>query len=102
MFRWIVKLIRDDYGIDETKLTRTANIEEDIGLSTEQLEEVVDIISQSFGVVFIAGTLDELVKLEELCMLSSWLAGFYKQPEFLGAAYVASAKAVNPKTETAG
>ena len=33
LFRWIVKLIRDEYGIDEAKLTRTATIEEDLGLT---------------------------------------------------------------------
>jgi hypothetical protein len=58
MFRWIVKLIRDDYGIGEDKLTRTADIETDIGLTVEQREEVLDIIAKSFGVAFPDGTLD--------------------------------------------
>lgn len=97
MFRWIVKLIRDDHGIAEDRLTRHAVIEQDIGLSMEQLEVVLGEISESFAVSFPQGTLDELVKLEELCMLSSWLAGFYKQPEFLGADFAAAAKALNPK-----
>lgn len=97
MFRWIVKLIRDDYGVGEDRLTRHAVIEKDIGLNLEQLEVVLGEIAESFGVKFPDGTLDEIVKLEELCMLSSWLAGFYKQPEFLGAGYAASAKAINPK-----
>ena len=26
MFRWIVKLIRDEYGIEESRLTRTASV----------------------------------------------------------------------------
>jgi hypothetical protein len=95
-FRWIVKYIRDEYGIDEEKLTRSANIETDIGLNIEQVEEVLQTISESFGIVFPPGTLDELVKFEELCMLSAWMAGFYKRPEFLGDAFVAAAAAINP------
>ena len=97
MFRWIVKLIRDEYGIPEDKLTRNAVIETDIGLNAEQLEEVLGVIAGAFEVRFPDGTLDELVRLEELCVLSSWLAGFYKQPPFLGAGYVTAAKAVNPR-----
>ena len=97
MFRWIVKLIRDDYGVGEDRLTRHAVIEKDIGLNLEQLEVVLGEIAESFGIKFPEGTLDEIVKLEELCMLSSWLAGFYKQPEFLGADYAASAKVINPR-----
>jgi len=97
MFRWIVKLIRDDYGIPEDRLTRHAVIEKDIGLNLEQLEVVLGEIAESFNVKFPDGTLDEIVKLEELCMLSSWLAGFYKQPEFLGGGYAASAKSINSR-----
>ena len=97
MFRWIVKLIRDDYGIPEERLTRHAIIEKDIGLNLEQLEVVLGEIAESFSVRFPESTLDEIVKLEELCMLSSWLAGFYKQPDFLGADYASSAKAINPR-----
>jgi len=99
MFRWIVKVIRDEYGVGEDKLTRTADIETDIGLSIEQREEVLDLIAKSFGVNFPDGTLDELVKFEELCLLSAWLHGLYKRPEFLGDAYVASAAAVNPRAQ---
>jgi hypothetical protein len=101
MFRWIVKLIRDEYGIDEAKLTRTANIEQDLSLSIEQVERVLDYVQEAFGVKFPPGTLDELVKLEELCLLASWLAGFYKRPEFLGAAYAETAMAANPKAQAA-
>ena len=66
MFRWIVKLIRDEYGIDEAKLTRTANIEQELSLSTEQVERVLDYVQEAFAVKFPPGTLDELVKLEEI------------------------------------
>jgi hypothetical protein len=99
MFRWIVKLIRDDYGVGEDKLTRTAHIETDIGLSIEQTEEVLEIVSSSFQIRFPPGTLDELMKFEELCMLAAWLNGLYKQPEFLGAEYVTRAVAMNPKAQ---
>lgn len=99
MFRWIVKLVRDEYGVDETKLTRTAIIETDAGLTIEQTEEVLEIIATSFQIKFPPGTLDELVKLEELCMLASWLNGLYKKPEFLGAEFAAKAMAMNPKAQ---
>ena len=99
MFRWIVKLIRDEYGVGEDKLTRTADIETDIGLSIEQREEVLETIAKSFDISFPDGTLDELVKFEELCLLSAWLHGLYKRPEFLGDAYVAAAAAVNPRAQ---
>ncbi|MBF0562813.1 MAG: acyl carrier protein [Alphaproteobacteria bacterium] len=95
MFRWIVKLIRDDYGIDEKLLVRTANLETDCGLSIEQVEEVLDIIAESFVISFPGGTLDEVVKLEELCMLASWIKGYYKRPEFLSEAFVGRCAAVN-------
>lgn len=96
LFRWIVKLIRDEYGISEEKLTRFAIIETDIGLSIEQIEEVLGTLAESFKITFPPGTLDELVKFEELCMLAAWLAGFYKQPEFLGGSFAATAASMNP------
>lgn len=99
MFRWVVKLIRDEYGIDEEKLTRHAHIDTDIGLSNEQLEEVVEIISKCFSITFPPGTLDELVKFEELCMLAAWMHGLYKRPEYLGDAYVAAVVALNPRAQ---
>ena len=40
MFRWIVKLIRDEYEMDESILTRTAALETDCGLMIEQLEAI--------------------------------------------------------------
>jgi hypothetical protein len=97
MFRWIVKLIRDDYGVDEAQLTRHAHIETDIGLSLEQTEELLEIIAGCFSIRFPPGTLDELVKFEEMCMLAAWLNGLYKQPEFLSAAFVAAAASLNPR-----
>jgi hypothetical protein len=100
LFRWIVKLIRDEYGIPEEKLVRTATIETDLGLSIEQIEEVLATLSESFNIKFPPQTLDELVKFEELCMLAAWLAGFYKQPEFLGANFAAAAAAMNPSAGT--
>lgn len=99
MFRWVVKLIRDDYGVPEESLTRFAHIETDIGLTVEQTEEVLEIVSTAFSIRFPPGTLDELVKFEELCMLAAWLNGLYKQPEFLGAAYAAQALEVNPRAQ---
>ena len=99
MFRWIVKMIRDEYGVGEDKLTRTADIDTDIGLSIEQREEVLEIIAKSFSVTLPDGTLDELVKFEELCLLSAWLHGLYKRPEFLGAAFAATAASANPRAQ---
>ncbi|WP_210324256.1 acyl carrier protein [Azorhizobium oxalatiphilum] len=96
MFRWIVKLIRDDYGIPEDQLTRNAAIEEDLGLQAEQLEQVMDALSEAFKIRFPEGALNELVRLEELCLLASWLAGFYKQPPFLADSFAAEAMAMNP------
>jgi hypothetical protein len=99
MFRWVVKLIRDDYGVDEEKLTRHAHIETDIGLNMEQVEEVLEITSAAFSIRFPPGTLDELVKFEELCMLAAWLHGLYKRPEFLGADFAAKAASLNPRAQ---
>ncbi|CAO3437619.1 acyl carrier protein [Azospirillum doebereinerae] len=95
MFRWIVKLIRDEYGIDEALLTRNATLETDIGLSIEQVEQVLEYIAESFEVHFPGGTLDELVKLEELCLLASWMKGYYKRPEFISDAFEGRCRAVN-------
>ena len=95
MFRWIVKLIRDEYGVDEKILTRTAVLETDCGLSIDQVEEVLEIIAESFAVSFPGGTLDEVLKLEELCMLAAWLKGLFKKPEFISAGFEAKCRAVN-------
>jgi hypothetical protein len=95
MFRWIVKLIRDEYEVDETILTRTAALETDCGLVIEQLEAVIDIIAGSFELRFPPGTLDEVVRLEELCMLASWMKGFYKRPPFISDAFEATCRSQN-------
>jgi hypothetical protein len=95
MFRWIVKLIRDEYEIDESILTRTAVLETDCGLVIEQVEAVLEVIAQSFQLRFPPGTLDEVVKLEELCMLASWMKGFYKRPPFISDGFEASCRDLN-------
>jgi hypothetical protein len=96
MFRWIVKLIRDDFQIEEARLTRTAALETDLGLSAEQIEDVMGTIAESFTIRFPDGTLDEVLKLEELCMVASWMKGFYKRPEFISEGYEAKCRAANP------
>jgi hypothetical protein len=48
MFLRIVKLIRDDYGVDEKQLVRTAVLETDCGLAIEQVAAVLAIIAESF------------------------------------------------------
>jgi hypothetical protein len=95
MFRWIVKLIRDEFGIDEKILVRTATLETDIGLSIEQVEQVLEYIAESFQVRFPENTLDEIVKLEELCMLASWMKGYYKRPEFISDGFETQCRGVN-------
>lgn len=96
MFRWIVKLIRDEYGIQEALLVRNATLETDLGLTIEQVEEVLEHIADSFVIRFPEGTLDEIVKLEELCMLASWMKGFYKRPEFISDEFEQRCTALNP------
>ena len=95
MFRWIVKLIRDEFGIDEKILVRTATLETDMGLSIEQVEQVLEYIPESFQVRFPENTLDEIVKLEELCMLASWMKGDYKRPEFISDGFRAQCRYIN-------
>ena len=96
MFCWIVKVIRDDYGIDETKLTRHAVLETEIGLGIEQIEEVLAIIGQSFAINFPTEILDEVVRLEELCMVASWLKGLYRRPDFVSEGFDAACRSANP------
>ena len=96
MFRWIVKLIRDEYEVDESKLVRTALLETDCGLMIEDVEAVLGIIAESFSVRFPPGTLDEVLKLEELCMLGAWLKGLYKRPVFISDGFEAKCRALNP------
>jgi hypothetical protein len=96
MFRWIVKLIRDDYNIDEAKLVRTAQLETELSLTVEQVEQVLEVIGDSFVIKFPDGTLDEILKLEELCMLASWMKGFYKRPDFISDGFEARCRTANP------
>ncbi len=96
MFRWIVKLIRDDYEVDEQKLVRTAVLETDCGLAIEDVEAVLGIVAESFAIRFPPGTLDEIVKLEELCILSIWLKGYDRRPEFISDAFEGRCRAANP------
>ncbi len=95
MFRWIVKLIRDDYDVDETRLVRTAVLETDCGLVIEQVEAVLAIIGESFQLHFPPETLDEVLKLEELCMLASWMKGLYKRPDCISEGFAAHCRALN-------
>jgi hypothetical protein len=97
LFRWIVKLIRDEYGIEESRLVRTASLEGDLGLSIEQVEEVLDHVAKSFELKFPAGTLDEVLKLDELCMLAAWLTGLYKRPPCIGDDFAARCMALNAR-----
>nr|WP_294523507.1 acyl carrier protein [uncultured Rhodopila sp.] len=96
MFRWIVKLIRDEFDVDEAILVRAAVLETDCGLIIEQVESVLGIIGESFHLSFPAGTLDEVLKLEELCMLAAWMKGLYKRPEFISGGFEARCRAANP------
>jgi hypothetical protein len=96
MFRWIVKLIRDEYEVDETILVRSAVLETDCGLLIEQVEAVMGTIGESFQLQFPDGTLDEVVKLDELCMVASWMKGLYKRPDFISAGFEERCRAANP------
>lgn len=96
MFRWIVKLIRDDFSIDEAKLVRTAQLETELSLTLEQVEQVLDVIGDSFAIKFPDGTLNEVLKLEELCMLASWMKGLYKRPDFVSDGFESRCRTVNP------
>ena len=96
MFRWIVKLIRDEYSIDEAKLTRHAALETELGLSLEQVEQVLEAIADSFTIRFPEGVLDEVLRLEELCMVASWIKGLYKRPEFISEGFDGRCRAANP------
>lgn len=95
MFRWIVKLIRDDYDIDESILIRSAVLESDCSLSVEQIEGVLEIIGESFEIRFPDGTLNEVVRLEELCMLAGWMKGLYKRPDFISGGFEDRCRASN-------
>jgi hypothetical protein len=89
-------MIRDEYEIDEAILTRTATLETDCGLLSEQLEAILAILAQSFTLGFPPGTLDEVVRLEELCMLAAWMKGLYKRPAFISDGFEATCRDMNP------
>ena len=94
--RAIVRLLRDQYGIEEDRLTRAALLDRDLGLDAEQLEGLLAMIEESFALRFPEGTLDEVLRLEDLALLASWLKGFYKRPGFLSEACAEKARALNP------
>ena len=96
MFRWIVKLIRDEYEVDEAFLTRAAVLETDCGLMIEQVEAVLGIVGNSFSLRFPPETLDEVLRLEELCMLASWMKGLYKRPPFISDGFESNCRGMNP------
>lgn len=96
LFRWIVKLIRDEYDVPENTLTRTATLESDCGLVIEQVEEVLALVSQAFAIRFPPSTLDEVLRLEELCMLAAWLKGLYKKPPFISDNFDQICRGLNP------
>jgi hypothetical protein len=95
LFRWIVKLIRDEYGIEEKILTRTVVLEEETGLTTEQLEGILDYIAEAFEVTFPADVLSEVVTLEDLCMLVAWFKGMYKKPDFVTPGFETACREAN-------
>ena len=95
MFRWIVKLIRDDYAVDETRLTRSAVLAADCGLTGDQLADLLETISRRFELRFPMDTLDEMVKLDQLCMLAAWMKGLYRRPEGISEEFEDRCRAVN-------
>ncbi len=96
MFRWIVKLIRDEYQIEVARLTRAATLERDLGLTQEQIAGVLATIAKSFSIFFPLCASCEVERLEELCMLASWLSGLYKRPDFVCARFEAKCRDANP------
>jgi hypothetical protein len=96
MFRWTVKMFRDEYEVDEAVLTRTATLETDCGLMIEQVEAILGVVAESFSLNFPPDTLDEILKLEELCMLASWMKGLYKRPPFISDGFEATCRGMNP------
>lgn len=95
MSRAIVKLIRDQYGIEEALLKRSALLEGDLGLNTEQVEGILEHIQEAFGVRFPDSTLNEVLRLEELCLLSCWMRGLYKQPPYISEGFAGACRSMN-------
>ena len=56
---------------------------------------MLETIGGSFELRFPPGTLDEVVRLEELCMLAAWMKGLYKRPEFISAGFEENCRAAN-------
>jgi hypothetical protein len=96
MSRWIVKLIRDEYGIDETRLRGTTTLDRDLGLVPAQIDHVLDIIAESFAIRFPDDGRDEIATLRELCTVACWLKGFYKRPDFISDYFERKCRAANP------
>ena len=96
LFRWIVKLIRDDFAIDEARLVRQAQLESELGLSIEQIEQVLEIVADSFAIRFPDDVLNEVIRLEELCMVAAWIKGLYKRPDFISEGFDQGCRAANP------
>jgi hypothetical protein len=67
MFRWIVKLIRAGYDVDEMMLVRNAVLETACGLVIEQVEAMLGVIVACFGQRFPPEILNAVLRLEELC-----------------------------------
>ena len=61
----------------------------------EQVETVLAIIGESFQLRFPPKTLDEVVKLEELCMLASWMKGLSQAGRFISDGFAAHCRALN-------
>lgn len=96
MSRWIVKLIRDDYRIDETRLRGTASLDRDLGLSQDQIDTVITTIAESFGIRFPTGAHGEILNLRELCLLACWLKGLHKRPDFVSGKFERKCRVANP------
>jgi hypothetical protein len=62
----------------------------------EQIEAVVGVVSESFSLSFPPETLNEVLKLEELCMLASWMKGLYKRPPFISDGFESACRSLNP------
>ena len=96
MSRWIVKLIRDDYRIDETRLRGTVALDKDLGLSQDQIEVVMATIAESFGIRFPHDAHGEILNLRELCVLACWLKGLHKRPDFISPKFERKCRVANP------
>jgi hypothetical protein len=61
----------------------------------EQVEAIPGVVAESFSLSFPPGTLDELLKLEELYMLASWMKGIYERPSFISDGFAATCRGMN-------